>query len=89
VGEPIRLDSIGRATWKTTSLRAGSHRVAATYVADRGSTFLSGTSLVEPHTVREKSGDGALDSGPRTDQGVAPALQIAPARPNPIQQPNN
>ena len=87
-GEPVRLDSNGRATWKTTRLRVGSHRVAASYVADRGSAFLSSTSRDESHTVREKSGDGALDSGPRPDHVVAPALQVTPARPNQIKRPN-
>jgi Subtilase family/Bacterial Ig-like domain (group 3) len=87
-GEPIRLDSDGRATWKTTSLRIGSHRVAASYVADRGSAFLSSVSLDESHTVGGRTGGVKLDSDVRRDESAVPVREIAPARPNSIKRPD-
>lgn len=52
IGGPVRLDANGRATWITSDLKAGVHRVAASYTPERGSTFLGATSLDEAHTVR-------------------------------------
>jgi hypothetical protein len=87
VGEPVRLDSNGRAVWKTASLRAGSHRVAATYVPDRGSVFLSSISLDESHGVGGRV-VGELDADTRPDKKAAPLLEIAPARPQPTKRPD-
>ncbi|HEY1403807.1 MAG TPA: S8 family serine peptidase, partial [Pyrinomonadaceae bacterium] len=82
VGETVRLDSNGRAVWKTVSLRAGSHRVSATYVADRGSVFLSSISLDESHAVGGRF-VGELDADTRPDKKAAPPLEIAPIRAQP------
>jgi hypothetical protein len=54
VGAPIKLDSKGQASWKTSSLKPDKHRVAATYVPYKGSVFLPSTSLDELHTVVER-----------------------------------
>lgn len=51
VGAPVKLDSNGRAIWKTSSLKAGNHQVAARYIPTKGSIFLASSSLDEPHTV--------------------------------------
>lgn len=51
VGEPVKLNSNGRATWKVARLEVGKHRVTASYIPVRGSQFLSSTSAAEPHTV--------------------------------------
>ncbi len=53
VGKPVRLDSRGRAAWTTSSLKAGNPRIAASYVPDRGSVFMSSSSADQPHTVRQ------------------------------------
>jgi subtilisin family serine protease len=87
VGEPVRLDSNGRAVWKTVSLRAGSHRVAATYVPDRGSVFLSSISLDESHAVGGRV-VGELDADTRPDEKAAPLLEIAPIRAQPTKRPD-
>lgn len=55
VGAPVKLDSNGRATWKTSILKAGSHQVAARYIPASGSIFLASSSLNEPHTVTGSS----------------------------------
>jgi hypothetical protein len=52
VGRPIRLDSNGRAAWTTSSLAAGDHRVAASYIPRRRSGFLAGSSRAEAHAVK-------------------------------------
>jgi subtilisin family serine protease len=51
-GQPITLDSRGQATWKTSSLKPGKHRVAAIYIPSPGSEFLSSTSPDEEHRVK-------------------------------------
>jgi hypothetical protein len=51
VGAPIELDSNGRATWKTSSLKVGNHQVAASYIPSESSVFLASSSLDKPHTV--------------------------------------
>jgi hypothetical protein len=51
VGAPVKLDPNGRATWKTSSLKAGNHQVSARYIPASGSVFLASSSLDEPHTV--------------------------------------
>jgi Bacterial Ig-like domain (group 3) len=51
-GAPVKLDSNGRATWKSSSLKPGKHRVEARYVPSKGGVFL--TSVGEQiHTVTE------------------------------------
>ncbi len=52
VGQPVKLDSKGRATWETSRLRVGKHRVAASYIPSLGSVFLASSSLDELHTVK-------------------------------------
>jgi hypothetical protein len=52
VGEPVKLDSKGRATWETSRLKVGTHRVAASYIPSKGSGFLASTSRERIHTVR-------------------------------------
>jgi hypothetical protein len=56
VGAPIKLDSSSRATWTTSSLKAGNHQVAAGYIPARNSVFLASSSLNEPHTVTGPNG---------------------------------
>jgi len=51
-GEPIELDAKGRASWETSRLKLGEHRLAATYTPSPGSTFLASSSLEELHTVK-------------------------------------
>jgi len=53
-GEPVKLDSKGRATWKTARLQAGKHQVAARYIPAKGSVFLASSSMEELHTVTTK-----------------------------------
>jgi hypothetical protein len=52
VGEPVKLDSKGRATWETARLKVGVHRVAASYIPGKGSVLLPGSSPDELHTVK-------------------------------------
>ncbi len=52
VGEPVKLDSKGRATWETSRLKVRTHRVAASYIPSKGSVFLASTSLERIHTVK-------------------------------------
>jgi hypothetical protein len=51
-GDPIRLDGLGRAAWKTSSLKPGIHKVSANYTPSRGSAFLASSSLDQTHTVK-------------------------------------
>lgn len=51
VGEPVKLDAKGRATWETSRLKAGTHRVEARYIPSRGSVFLASSSLEKFHSV--------------------------------------
>ncbi len=53
VGSPVELDSNGQATWMTSSLTVGEHRVAASYTPTAGSVFLASSSPDESHTVTE------------------------------------
>jgi len=50
-GEPVKLDAMGEATWKTSHLKPGKHGVVATYIPSAGSGFLPSTSADEEHTV--------------------------------------
>jgi Subtilase family/Bacterial Ig-like domain (group 3)/Peptidase inhibitor I9 len=51
-GQPVTLDSRGQATWKTSRLKPGKHKVAASFIPSPGSEFLPSTSTDEEHTVR-------------------------------------
>jgi len=55
VGKPVRLDANGVARWKTSSLKAGKHKVSAIYTPSKGSAFLASTSLGQLHTVGGES----------------------------------
>jgi Subtilase family/Bacterial Ig-like domain (group 3)/Peptidase inhibitor I9 len=52
VGQPVKLDSDGRAMWKTSTLKIGNHQVSASYMPYDRSVFLSSTGLDKQHTVR-------------------------------------
>jgi hypothetical protein len=52
VGEPIKLDSNGRAIWEMPRLKIGEHRVTASYIPSAVSGFLPSTSPETIHTVR-------------------------------------
>jgi hypothetical protein len=53
VGNPVALDSNGRAAWSTSSLRAGRHLVVAQYIPSGwgGRLFLASSSPEESHMV--------------------------------------
>lgn len=50
-GPALNLDPKGQAIWKTSGLKPGKHKVAATYIPSSGSVFLPNTSSDEEHTV--------------------------------------
>jgi hypothetical protein len=52
VVEPATIDAKGRATWETSRLKVGTHRVTASYVPGSDSAFLPSTSLERLHVVR-------------------------------------
>jgi lysyl endopeptidase len=52
-GSPVALDSKGQATWSTSSLQAGEHRVAASYIPSANSAYLASVSPYERHVVLE------------------------------------
>jgi len=52
VGQPIPLDSKARATWGTSRLKVGMHRVAASYTPGKDSVFFASRSGNEEHTVQ-------------------------------------
>jgi hypothetical protein len=55
IGERIKLDAKGEARWRTSHLKIGEHKVAASYTPSKGIVFLASRSLDESHTVtREK-----------------------------------
>jgi hypothetical protein len=51
-GGPVTVDARGRATWETSGLRVGTHRVTASYLPGADSVFLPSTSLEKVQTVR-------------------------------------
>ena len=53
VGTPVPLDSIGRATFKESSLPTDSRRVTASFIPSKGSSFLPSASLDRRRTVKE------------------------------------
>jgi subtilisin family serine protease len=50
-GPPVKLDAQGQAMWKTSGLKVGRHKVAATYIPSQNSAWLPSTSSDEEHTV--------------------------------------
>lgn len=54
-GEPVNIDARGRATWETSHLKVGTHRVTASYVPGTDSMFLPSTSLEKLETVKRCS----------------------------------
>ena len=54
VGDPMKLDANGQATWETANLRPGRYAVSASYVPSPGSVFLASSSDEQIHVV---SGD--------------------------------
>jgi hypothetical protein len=57
VGAPVTVDSRGRATWETSLLKVGTHRVTASYLPGAESRTLPGTSVEKLHTVKRCSCD--------------------------------
>jgi hypothetical protein len=51
VGRPVRLDAQGQATWQTSSLKPGKHKLLAAYRPSKGSEFLASISAGRLHTV--------------------------------------
>jgi hypothetical protein len=52
VGEPVPLNRKGGATWATSQLKAGTHKVTASYLPSSDSVFLPSTSLDKLQTVK-------------------------------------
>ena len=50
-GAPVALDATGRATWETSRLKVGAHRVTASYMPSAESSYLPSTSLERIHEV--------------------------------------
>jgi Bacterial Ig-like domain (group 3) len=59
IGEPVTVDAKGRATWETSKLRVGTHRVTASYLPGADSVFLPSTSLEKLQTVKRCFCDAA------------------------------
>ncbi len=52
IGDPIELDENGQASWITSRLTAGGHKVSAIYIpAERDEVFLTSQSAVQIHNV--------------------------------------
>jgi Bacterial Ig-like domain (group 3) len=52
VGNPVTLDSNGRALWSTSGLQVGQHQIVAEYIPTGwGSLFMASTSPEKSHTV--------------------------------------
>lgn len=54
MGDPVRLDDRGQATWMTAGLSAGKHSVTARYIPAKDSPFVASSSF--DHTVSIGSG---------------------------------
>ena len=52
VGKPIKLNSRGRAVWRTTYRELGDHKVTARYIPRKGSIFLASTGASTSYSVR-------------------------------------
>lgn len=48
---PVKLDSNGRATWRTDRLTLGKHLISASYVPNKDSEFLPSSSLIITYSV--------------------------------------
>ncbi|HEY0405671.1 MAG TPA: S8 family serine peptidase [Pyrinomonadaceae bacterium] len=70
VGTPVRLDSKGNATWKTSTLKVGDYRIAASYIPDRGSVFLASSSADKAHTVNRETEVGTMEAMPVLAQPI-------------------
>lgn len=51
VGEQVQLDANGRASWTTSQLLLGTHRISARYSQSSGSVFLMSSSADRAHTT--------------------------------------
>lgn len=51
-GEPVNLNRRGGVSWSTSKLKAGTHRITASYLPATDSVFLPSTSLEKLHTVK-------------------------------------
>jgi hypothetical protein len=52
IGNPVTLDSNGRASWSTSSLQVGKHQIVAQYIPTGwGGLFMASSSPEESHTV--------------------------------------
>jgi hypothetical protein len=78
VGQPVTLDSEGRAQWSTSSLQVGQHQIVARYIPTGwGGLFLASTSPVKSHTVNQVIGSSgraqwsisSLQVGQHRDRG--------------------
>jgi hypothetical protein len=56
-GKPMKLDVKGQATWKTSALKPGKHKVSATYTPNQGSAFMASSSADHTHVVRNGDND--------------------------------
>jgi len=52
VGEPVIVDAKGRATWQTSQLKVGSHRLTASYLPGSDTLLLPSASVEKIHIVR-------------------------------------
>jgi hypothetical protein len=52
VGAPVMIDAKGRATWETSRLKMGTHRVTASYLPGADSVFLPSARVEKIHMVR-------------------------------------
>ena len=77
VGDPVRLDSAGHASWDTSRLRVGTHEVAASYIPSEKSAFLGSRSSTKSHTVRSCG----CESASKVKRKAADPLRTAPGPP--------
>ena len=61
VAEPVHLNGKGGATWATSQLKVGTHRITASFVPDADSIFLPSTSPETIHEVKRCFCDAAHD----------------------------
>lgn len=54
---PVKLDAQGQAVWKTSELKPGGHKVAASFIPSPGSAFAASSSPNEQHTVLSENGE--------------------------------
>ena len=53
VGEMVKLNSMGRASWIGKNLKPGAHQLVAQYLPSKGSAFLASSSIDKMLTVKE------------------------------------